>query len=126
MAIPPQKVVENFIHTLVVEASVETLWQYVCSEGRQAVSSAIQRTHDDNDLQHTRLYYQHAECDLSGLRFVVVHQDDETTIIQLTGKVYARYLNARFSISPERIFAGAKIYLSKIDGQWLVCFPAQV
>lgn len=126
MAILPQKVAEIFIYTLVVEASMEMLWQYVCADGRQAVSSAIQRTHDDTDLQDTRLYYQHAECDLSGLHFNVVHQNDKTATIQLSGKVYARYLNARFSISPERIVPEAKIYLSKIDGQWLVCFPAQV
>ena len=117
----PQQIVKQFIEMLIVQADMDAIWQYVCEEAREAVHAAIQRTHDDTNLEHTRVYYSHADCDLSSLEFGVTYQDAENASVCLEGKVYARYTQARFSIAPERIYEGAIIHLGKTDGKWLIC-----
>ncbi len=121
MGASPQHVVKQFLETLILQADMDAIWQYVFTDDRPSIQMAIQRTHDDSNLARTRLYYSHADCDISKLEFIVRHEDAESASIVLEGKVYARYTSARFSISPERIYSGGVIYLRKEGETWLIC-----
>lgn len=121
MSASPQQVVQQFLETLIVQADMDAIWQYVCAEARKHVHLAIQRTHNDTNLERTRVYYSHAKCDLSSLKIEVTQQEANTATVCLKGRVYARYTKARFSISPERIYDRAVIHLRKIDDKWLIC-----
>lgn len=121
MGASPQHVVKQFLETLILQADMEAIWQYVLPDDRQSIQTAIQRTHNDHNLARTRLYYSHADCDLSNLELATLHEDSETASIELGGRVYARYTSARFSIPPERIFKGGIVYLCKAGETWLIC-----